>query len=139
MSCNITTEEKQTEYEFFCQLLNNPALNSCCGPLVPVSFTPINLKIFCQGLQHLAVQDNYLDSFQTLMLDSGIFLIVMCSKHWIVHSTALAQIGYAESVPEWGEVSHYLFRLVCELNKWDYKEIMNYLKTVETAKHKGMS
>lgn len=136
MPCHETVEDLQTEYEFFSQISEHPSLGDCCGPLTCVGLAHPALGQFLAALELLAVPSDYLDSFQTQVLDSGMLVITMCARHWFKHSQAIVTIGETYEHPELSQLSYYLYRVVCKVNKWDYKEITNYLKTIETLQQR---
>jgi hypothetical protein len=128
--------DTQDEYEFFTQATERPGLTYCCGPLTPLGFVDPARSQFFTILAHLKVPANYLDNFDTQVLDSGVLIITMCAKHWINHSQAITKVALSESVAEWHELAYTVYRQVCTLHNWDFKEISNYFSTIEILNQK---
>jgi len=136
MSCHLTVLDTQDEYEFFTQFTERPGLVSCCGPLTPLGFLDPARTQFFNVLEHLNVPINYLDNFDTQVLDSGVLIITMCAKHWINHSQAISMKAEAENIDHWHELAETIYKQVCIAHDWDFKEISNYITTIKTLNQK---
>lgn len=132
MPCQATVVDSQAEYEFFVQTLANPALNSCCGPLVALSFQDPARSQLLSALAEFDLDASYLDIFDLILLESGELMITMCTKHWIKHSQAIATVAFSHNHEQWAELAYYIYRLLCKANGWDYKEISNYIRNNST-------
>jgi hypothetical protein len=136
MPCKVSTEEGQSEYEFFQQELNHPHTDYCCGPLIPLGFVNPALSHFFHALMALGADYDYLDNFELALIDSKIVLVTMCSRHWFKHSGAIGTLAEKQNNGDWMEISYYIFKLVCLTNNWDYKEMTNYIQTLNSLREK---
>jgi hypothetical protein len=128
MCCLITCESEQSEFEFF-QQLNNLQSN-CAGPLTIIAFTQASLAAITSALLKSGQGLGYLDSYQHEVLDSSHSSFIMCAKHWIETTQKIGKVGVEFNNEIWLQLSFYIFRVLCLTNDWDYKEIVNYLKTL---------
>lgn len=136
MPCRETTEEKQSEFEFFQQLTTFPDPKICCGPKVLLGFAGPALNRLHEVVAALGLDSNYLDTYEATLLESGVLLITMCSRHWMKHSEAITTAAiYAEN-DSWVGLAYYIYTFMCTINQWDYKEITNYTKTANFLKEK---
>lgn len=131
MPCIYTAEEGQSEFDFFIQLKANPALTSCCGPIVVLGFTGNALDSLQEAILTMDLPEDYLDTFNATLLDSEVLLVSMCSRHWMKHSEAIATLGVNYKVEPWVEIAYYIYTYLCITNKWDYKEVANYTRTTK--------
>jgi len=134
MSCQETTEGRQTEYEFFQQLLANKKIIDCAGPLTRIGFTSPALAALQVALLKIGLTQEYLDNYLPQVLDSAHMSLEMCPKHWIQHAQGLGTLGAQHDNDTWEQLAYYIFRVVCLSNSWDYKEILNYTKSVKSIK-----
>jgi hypothetical protein len=137
MSCAQTVESRQTEFEFFQQMLENKPVTRCCGPLVEIGFTRSSLLLFNEALTEIGLKNDYLDFYDPHVLDSSHMSFTMCSRHWAEHCTSTYAIGEKLDNRLWKDLSFYIFRVFCLTNEWDYKEIVNYFKNIISAKELG--
>ena len=100
MSCQTSTDGRQTEFEFFQQLKDHPDVIICCGPLTQIGFTRHSLKEFQRALVAIGCSEDYLDLFDHEVLDSGHLSFIMCAKHWITHSQGVAKISHISNKNE---------------------------------------
>jgi hypothetical protein len=120
---------KQSEYEYFTEILSKPDMLKCAGPLTPIGFVDPALSQLHEVLIKLELGVEFLDNFQTVLLESNIFVVNMCAKHWFKHSQAIATAADSFQRPEWIELATLIFKMTCVANNWDYKEIYNYTIT----------
>jgi hypothetical protein len=137
MSCISDIEGRQSEFEFFQQNTQNPAVTTCCGPIVKLGFDKVAMSIFAAAMDSLGMSEDYLDLFDHEVLDSIHLTMTMCAKHWIRHAQAVSTIATHTENQEWQEFAYYIFRLTCQICGWDYKEILNFAKTAEALADEG--
>lgn len=138
MTCQKTIDEQQTELNFFHQLTANPDPAVCCGPIVTLGFLGPVLDGLRDIISALDLPPDYLDTFDSSLLDSGVLLVMMCSRHWMKHSEAIATVGIHHDNDFWLEIAYYIYTFMCQVNNWDYKEITNYTKTANFLKQKDI-
>jgi hypothetical protein len=129
MSCKISTEGRQTEFEFYQQMMNTPDGTHCCGPKLAIGLTRDSMKSFLDFLvQHkLTIGTEYLDKFDPVVIDSQHLSLTMCARHWFQHADLLGNAGEVYDTDAWDHLSFFIFRVTCIMNSWDTKEITNYL------------
>jgi hypothetical protein len=133
VSCQDTTQGRQTEFDYFQQLLSS-SNNKCCGPLTRIGFTAPTLSAANKALAQLNIGSDYLDNYSPEVLDSAHMSLEMCPKHWIEHARILGNLALKHEDELWSQLAYYVFRVVCLSNSWDYKEILNYTKSVINSK-----
>lgn len=134
MSCQETIE-RQNEFEFFQQLLEHMSAPECCGPVNRIGFTQSSLIALAVGIRQLGLdEDEFLAQFEPVKIDSGTESFAMCSKHWIVFSKYIGTEAVKIKNEALGQLAYYIFRVVCLNNDWDYKEVLNYIKTANDIK-----
>ena len=129
MSCQMTVHDSQTEFEFFQQLIQSYP-SDCCGLLTTLEFTPQIYALLELTLTKMGMQGEYLDRYDPVMLDSFNLRLTMCPKHWIQHAQAIGSYALGIDRVELQRLALSIFRHTCTINNWDYKEILNYSKTV---------
>lgn len=139
MSCISKIGDRQSEFEFFQQVIHNPAVTTCCGPVVKLGFDSRAMSMFSSAMDSLGLSEDYLDLFAHEVLDSVHLAMSMCAKHWIRHAQAISTIATHQNNTEWQEFAYYIFRLTCKVNDWDYKEILNFAKTAEALANEGLN
>jgi hypothetical protein len=137
MSCISKLDGGQSEFEFFQQITQNPAVTTCCGPVIKLGFDGPAMTTFSNAMNALGLSEDYLDLFDHEVLDSVHLALSMCAKHWIRHAQAISTIATHTENTQWQEFAYYVFRLTCQVNNWDYKEILNFAKTAEALADEG--
>lgn len=131
MGCHNSGQPGQTEFDFFQELQKSPEILICAGPLTQIGMTGIALTEMKRALVRVGCSDDYLDLYDHEVLDSGHMSLTMCAKHWIHHAKGIGTIAAEVNNDTWEQLAYYIFRVTCLSNEWDYKEILNYVKTVE--------
>lgn len=134
MSCQSNAEDNQSEFNFFQQMLKHSEVHECCGPLTTIGFTRGSLSSFQKALDLIGLQQNYLDNYDPQVLDSTHMSLTMCPKHWIMHSRGVGKLALEINDESLGQLAYFIYRYTCLTNQWDYKEIINYAKSVSSAK-----
>lgn len=130
MSCQGSGKPDATEFDFFQQMLKYPDILICCGPLTQIGFTGPSLLEFRNALMAAGCSEDYLDLYEHEVLDSGYMSVKMCAKHWIEHARSAGAAGIAHSNPAWETIASHIFKVTSLTNDWDFKEILNFVKTV---------
>lgn len=128
MSCDTTVEGRQTEFDFYQQLMNTPNGSDCCGPKTAIGFTRPTMQILVNFVLSAGRPPEYLDTYDPQVLGSTQLSLTMCARHWFQHSDLLHKASHLANRSDWNELSFYLFEVTCFLNDWDVKEISNYLR-----------
>jgi hypothetical protein len=126
--CQINGKPDPSEFEFFQQLVNNQDTAACCGPLDYIVFSDYALEKLNKALEAGGIIFA-LDGHHHGMLDSGDMSIGMCAKHWLMHIQFAGKQGINANNESWILLATHLFKLVCQNNKWDHKELVNYLRS----------
>ncbi len=134
MACQGEGLEKQTEFEFFQQLQRNPDVLICAGPLTQIGFVTPALTEMTQALVRIGCSQDYLDLYEQEVLDSGHMSLKMCAKHWVHHAKGIGTIAVELNNDTWEQLAYFIFRVTCLTNDWDYKEVLNFVKTIESSK-----
>lgn len=133
MTCQTTISNKhQSEFEYFQQMASRPDSSQCCGPLTMLAFSSESLIMLHEGLTAAGVSSVDIDNFTSSMLDSSHLGYLLCAKHWMELVKKLGKVSLGNTNDNWIQLSFYIFRVLCLTNDWDYKEIMNYTKTLNT-------
>lgn len=133
MPCQPPEKEIQSEFEFFESLSKSTDL-ACCGPVTPIAFIDPAKQQFLNLISHLDVDEDYLDSFSSILLESGMLVIFMCARHWLKHSQIIATVAHAHDSEELKQLAYLVYRFTCTSNNWDYKEISNYTSVSISSK-----
>jgi hypothetical protein len=134
MTCQSTVEGRQSEFDFFRQMIETPEMFECCGPLTTIGFTRPSMSTFHSAIAKMGLVEGHLDSYDPKMLDSSHMSLTMCPKHWILHARGVGKLAEDEDSEILAHLAYYLFRVTCLTNEWDYKEILNYAKTAGSIK-----
>jgi hypothetical protein len=134
--CHSAADEGQSEFAFFQQLVTSTDVNDCCGQLNTLAFTGHALNTLSQALLSGGIEMD-LDSIDHQVLDSGYLGISMCSKHWLMHIHLAGKQGINSKNEYWVQLTTYLYRLICVSNKWDHKDLTNYLKSYSDLRKKN--
>ena len=128
MSCLRTVEGRQTEFEFFRQMIEKPDGDACCGPITHVVFDKISTQSLFILFGSMNQDENYLDKFDFKVLDSNNIRLTMCARHWLQHVDILHKASHAYHRHDWNDIAFYVYKVTCLLNAWDEKELSNYLR-----------
>ncbi len=127
MSCVSTVGTKQTEFEFYQQLMNIQDSSQCCGPKYHLVLSKLNVSQLAELLEVVGVSVDYLDTFDPEVLDSQYLSLTMCARHWLQIQDLLHEGSHQTGNDSWNDLSFYIFKMTCLLNGWDSKEMQNYL------------
>ena len=127
MSCVTSIEGNQTEFEFYQQLMRSADSDACCGPKLDIRFSNQGINSLSQLLTVAQLSPRHLDSLKPVMLDSKGLRLTQCSRHWLQLEDLLHKASHWRGREDWNQLSHYIFKLVCLMNGWDEKEIINYV------------
>lgn len=127
MSCIDTVEGKQTEFDFYRQLMASNEATQCCGHKVSISFSRPVMTSFLQFIISSGKHPDYLDRFEPVMIGSSHMSLTMCARHWLQHSDLLHTASHVADRDDWNDLSYYIFKVTCSLNDWDAKELSNYI------------
>ena len=127
MTCLKTVDGKQTEFEFYRQMVDSPNAQTCCGPNISIGFSRPLISLWKDLLEITGRSLKYLDSFQPLVLDSNHIALTMCARHWLQYSSIFQEAGQELNRDSWIDLAHYLFHITCLMASWDSKELTNYL------------
>lgn len=128
MSCMRTVEGRQTEFDFFQQLVSTPSGDICCGPLTHVVFDEMSMRNLLVLLGSINLGDDYLDRFDLKVLDSHNLRLTMCARHWLQHVDIVHQASHTYHRHDWEDIAFYVYKSTMLLNGWDEKELSNYLR-----------
>lgn len=134
MTCQSTILDRQTEFDFFQQLIENHETINCCGPLTPLGFTRTSMAVIHKSMAKIGLPVGYLDNYSPEVLDSSHMSLTMCPKHWILHARGIGKLAEQTEDDVLHQLAYYIFRLVCLTNEWDYKEILNYASSVGSSR-----
>lgn len=128
MGCLRTVEGRQTEFEFYRQLLDSPRSESCCGPVTHVVFDRLSAQSLLVVFGAAGMHEHYLDRFDPQVLDSRNLRLTMCARHWLQHVDILHKASHTYHRHDWEDIAFYMYKATCLLNAWDDKELSNYLR-----------
>jgi hypothetical protein len=128
MSCVHSIEGRQTEFEFYCQLVASPDSETCCGPVTHVVFDRTSMQSMFILFGAMNKNEGYLDRFDPQVLDSRNLRLTMCARHWLQHADILHKFSHTYHRHDWEEIAFYINKATHLLNAWDEKELSNYLR-----------
>lgn len=129
MTCVPPKNSNQSEFEFFQNLVasNNPS--DCVGPVTEIVISQTYLIKAMSTLVQQGIDITYLDKNPSTVLDSSHAGLIHCSRHWIKFIKDIGKIAAEQNDKILFQLSFYMLRVLCLSNLWDYKELLNYLKT----------
>jgi hypothetical protein len=131
MSCIGHDGENQSEFDFLQELIRTRHTDACCGPMVEIGFTKPYLTKLQVSLTSEGYPTGYLDKFNPQVLDSSQLSLEVCSRHWIDLIKIVGKIATQNNDKMLLQMPFFIFRILCLTNRWDHKELLNYLKTFD--------
>ena len=127
MNCIEVYDSNHSEFEFFQELLKAKNTDACVGNIVSISISAPYHSLLFMGLELAGKKSDYIDITDSEMLDSSHLNLKFCCRHWI---SLIEDAGSSLAHDDLSmQLLFYLYRVLTVHNHWDYKELVNYLKT----------
>lgn len=116
--------ECKTEHDFVALIVRDDrAPHDCCGPLVRLGFSAMQLCVIEESFQSAAADDLLWAGFDPEPIEAMYF--VLCALHWMELACLVSMRGHQHAKPGWHTNGSELLSRVCGTQSWDPKEIAN--------------